>query len=683
MMKKLSVMAAAVATLVACGGGGSGGASSGGASVTLGGTAALGLLAGAKVSVYAIGASGPAPTPLQTGLTQADGSYALSIAATDKPLLVVVESGPDTQMLDETTLENGEFKRIAAPLGATKWRSIVSGASSGVVNVNVNPFTEFAVAAAEAAKDANGQSMAWSADAIAAGRQLALKLVPDNVDPFTTRATRLADVAGNDQAENDLLVALSGHLKKAYACANDDPGVLTAADLQCEQDKLKALALVTVGAQVVSWSKSAELAQYSQQLYDDARQAAAAPLASQAEELRLRRGTDGSESTIDAGLDNSAQLASKASLVAFVEALRQGFQATETTLRQAGDTLDARYANVSTQGAQAVVNAISWVTSGCSNDSGTLQCDSSWQLVNGVYQRVLPSDAVAGATLLLQVSGGTLQGSDTLHYVATQQKNGKTLSATDLQLSMAGLDATNNLASGASGTLNVGGSFTAYDTASSKSATLDFQNLVVTLTNASLRVLGITGTLALSTSLGDRLVGTLVLQARDKPASSGGTVAELSSFKASLRAEVAPSTLTQYATLDLSASISPKAYSGLAYGTYSLDARSDLTNLTQLGLTLGKASATRVNGTATIASKGSAVVLSVQADAVVGRYCLPADDGARLCSDDLKISTKDGSYTALLSGGATSGDILDQSGAKVGTISRSGVKVNGVEYSFF
>ena len=61
----------ALAALTACGGGG--GSSAAPATVKVAGTAAKGLLAFAKVSVYEIGPNGPASTPLATGETDKVG----------------------------------------------------------------------------------------------------------------------------------------------------------------------------------------------------------------------------------------------------------------------------------------------------------------------------------------------------------------------------------------------------------------------------------------------------------------------------------------------------------------------------------------------------------------------------------------------------------------------------------
>lgn len=97
---------------------------------------------------------------------------------------------------------------------------------------------------------------------------------------------------------------------------------------------------------------------------------------------------------------------------------------------------------------------------------------------------------------------------------------------------------------------------------------------------------------------------------------------------------------------------------------------------------MDRAAANVVNATATIGSNGSVAILSVKADSATGAYCFPSDNDAQLCGNELKISAKDGAYTAVLAGGASSGDIFSN-GVKVGTISRSGVKVDGKEYSFY
>lgn len=670
----------ALAALTACGGGG--GSSEAPAKVTVAGTAAKGLLAFAKVSVYEIGPNGPASTPLATGETDKDGLYSLSIPPTSKPILVKIESiAGKTKMLDETQVVNGEFKQVDVDAGLVL-RSIALDASSGTVNVSANPFTDAAVEAA-----ANASGGAWSADAIAGGIQLANQLVPEGVDPFKTTATNLTQA--KEQAQQNLLVALTGFMLKAQSCVDDGPTV-TLADIQCEQDNLKSLTGLTVTAGGSSLTQAPGLAAYRAAQYDAANTATnGTPLQSLADTVATSYGTGGTSTSIHADFDNATTLAAKSSLVSFVNTLRQGFRASEETLKQASESLDQRYANVSIEGTGAVLDAVDFVSYGCSFapdvfNNPVLVCNNTWQAVEGGgYKKTFQSFRVDGAQVQVQVKAGYNSASGyAVDYAARHSLNGKTLSTASLALTVTGLDSSGQLSS-SSADLKVDGTFTAYDRGSSAvSATLSYDDIFFSAVPGTPNVVKASGGVTLSSSLGDKLAGSLELEAKEKTLLNYETASELTKLTLSLKAEAAPNPATQYAALRIVANASPKDFSGLAYDTYSLAANVELTDLTKLGLNVSRAAANAVNASATIGSNGSVAILSVKADGSTGQYCFPADNGAKLCGNELKISAKDGAYTAVLTNGASTGDIFSN-GVKVGTISRSGVKVDGQEYSFY
>lgn len=666
----------ALAALTACGGGG--GSSEAPATVKVAGTAAKGLLAFAKVSVYEIGSSGPAAAPLATGETDKDGLYSLSIPPTSKPILVKIESiAGKTKMLDETQVVNGEYKQVEVPAGLVL-RSIALDASSGTVNVSANPFTDAAVEAAANAKDAGGNSAAWSADAIAGGVQLANQLVPAGVDPFKTTATSLSQVATNTAAQNDLLVALTGFMQKAQSCVDDGPTV-TLADIQCEQDKLKALTGMKVTAAGTTLTKASELGAYRTAQYDAANVATNnTSLQTKADTIAATYGAGGTSTTIVADQDNAATLAAKSSLTSFVQTLREGFVQTEQTLKQAGNDFDLRYQNFVTQGAGAVIDAAD-VLNECKFDANnTFVCGSGWTAAAGGYTKTMPSSRVLGATVVVTAKASSNGSVASAIYQAVQTKNGKTLSSADLTLGMSGLDS-----SGSADGMTVSGTYKVYDQLGSNiNATLSLDNISVSAVEGTPNVVKASGGATLSSSLGDKLAGSLDLEAKQKILTGGAKSSELTKLILSLKAEATPSPTTQYASLRIVANGSQKDFSNLGYDSYSLDANVELTNLTKLGLNVSRAAANVVNATATIGSNGSVAILSVKADSATGAYCFPSDNDAQLCGNELKISAKDGAYTAVLAGGASTGDIYSN-GVKVGTISRSGVKVDGKEYSFY
>lgn len=674
----------ALAALTACGGGG--GSSEAPATVKVAGTAAKGLLAFAKVSVFEIGPNGPASTPLATGETDANGLYSLSIPPTSNPILVKVESVAGSKMLDETQPQpDGSYKQVDVPVGLVL-RSIALDASSGTVNVSANPFTDAAVAAAEGAKDADGKSVAWSANAIAGGIQLANQLVPEGVDPFKTTATNLTQVGTNSAAQNDLLVALTGFMQKAQSCLDDGPTV-TLADIQCEQDELKALTGLTVTANGSVLTQAASLGVYRAKQYDAANAATnGTPLQSLADTVAGSYGTGGAATSIDADLDSASTLAAKSSLVSFVQTLRKGFVQSEQTLRQAGNEFDLRYQNVAAQGADAVIDAAD-VLDECSFETNALVCGKDWTAASGGgYTRIISSSKIPGATVAVTAKATYSDSTGYLvDYKAVQlAAAGKTLSTADFTVGMTGLDSTGLLV-GNTADMTINGSFKVYDRmGSSTFATLSFKDIKVNAIEGTPNVVKASGGVTLSTSLGDKLAGSLELEAKEKSLSNYENTGELTKLVLSLKAEAAPNPAKQYAALSIVANASPKNFSGLTYDTYNLNANVELTDLTRLGLNVNRSAANLVNATATIGSNGSVAILSVKADSATGAYCFHTDgDGDnKLCGSELKISTKDGAYTAVLASGASTGDIFSN-GVKVGTISRSGVKVDGKEYSFY
>ncbi len=668
----------ALAALTACGGGG--GSSEAPAKVTVAGTAAKGLLAFAKVSVYEIGPTGPDYSkPLATGITRDDGSYSLNIRPTDNPILVKVESVAGTKMLDETQIVNGEFKQVDVPVGLVL-RSVAPNASNGTVNVSANPFTDAAVAAAETATGG-----AWSADAIAGGIQLAAQLVPAGVDPFKTTATNLTQVATNSAAQNDLLVALTGFMQKAQSCVDDGPTV-TLADIRCEQKMLNDLTGLKVTTGGSSLTQAAALSSYRTAQYDAAKAATSGkPLQTQAGTIAASYGTGGTATSIVAEQENASTLAAKSALTSFVNTLRQGFVQSEQTLKQAVDGFDARYQNMASDGARAVIDAAD-IVNGCLFDNNTFVCDApGWMpATGGGYTKTIPSSRVPGATVVVTANATYSDSAGYgVAYKAIQASSaGKTLSSADLAVGLTGFDSTVSPVGNSVG-VTVNGNFRAYDTGPSGAyATLSFDNIRFSAVEGTPNVMKAAGGVTLSSSLGDKLAGTLDLEVKEKELSSFDTTGELTKLILSLKAEAAPNPATQYAALGIVANASQKDFSGLGYDSYSLAANVELTNLTKLGLNVSRAAANVVNATATIGSNGSVVILSVKADSAIGKYCFPADGGAKLCGNELKISAKDGAYTAVLKNGASSGDILSN-GVKVGTISRSGIKVDGQEYSFY
>jgi hypothetical protein len=164
--------------------------------VTLGGTAAKGLLANADVAVLPVNGDGTiGATPLATGVTGTDGRYSLVFTATaGQPYVVRVTAKAGTTHLDEVT---GAAEPL--PAGFTL-RAMLTPAGSGPVTVttNVTPFSELAVAAA--ARASGGLTAANVAQATSTVRQLL------GFDPTTVAVTGVGAATTADEQKLALLL---------------------------------------------------------------------------------------------------------------------------------------------------------------------------------------------------------------------------------------------------------------------------------------------------------------------------------------------------------------------------------------------------------------------------------------------------------------------------------------------
>jgi hypothetical protein len=201
--------ALAVALLAACGGGGSDSPAPTTAAVTLSGTAAKGLMAGADVSALAVKADGTVDTtPLATTTTDASGHYTLNFTATkDQPYVIQVKAKDDgsTTHLDEVS---GAAQALPAGFAM---RALFVPTSTGNVSTSasVTPFSELAVAAA--AKAGGGLTAANAAQAVSTVSQLL------GFDPTSVTAKDAASAASaNEQKLAILLTAASSAAPPAH-----------------------------------------------------------------------------------------------------------------------------------------------------------------------------------------------------------------------------------------------------------------------------------------------------------------------------------------------------------------------------------------------------------------------------------------------------------------------------------
>ena len=156
-----------VAMLVGCGGGGGGG---GGGStppedITLGGTAAKGIIKGGNVVAEELDASGTVIRQVGSATTIADGSYSLTVGSTygGGPIQVTISADANTEMkcdvpvgcgtrtdgladtVNSTIIDFGEWYK---PGSLTMKALVAEAAASDTIDVNITPYTNLAASRA-------------------------------------------------------------------------------------------------------------------------------------------------------------------------------------------------------------------------------------------------------------------------------------------------------------------------------------------------------------------------------------------------------------------------------------------------------------------------------------------------------------------------------------------------------
>jgi hypothetical protein len=221
---KTGVIALALA-LAGCGGGGAGAPASGAPVATpspertVQGTAAKGLIKGARISVYALDAQGTrGAAALATATTGTDGTYKLQIAASVQNFVVEVSAAPGAVMADEATGTD-----IALPEGM-KLRSVVTLASNaaGTYEGTVSPLTEMVARTAETSDGKLPQQAV--AQAKSSVRTL-LGFDPETVKPVNSNSAAAATASEDEKNQSLALAAISKMGSTASAdCGQSTPG---------------------------------------------------------------------------------------------------------------------------------------------------------------------------------------------------------------------------------------------------------------------------------------------------------------------------------------------------------------------------------------------------------------------------------------------------------------------------
>lgn len=183
------------------------------------GTAAKGLIKGAKVSAYAIDAQGVRATAaLATATTGADGTYKMQVPAAVLSFVIEVSAAPGATMADEASGTD-----IALPADM-KLRSVVALANNatGTYEGTVSPLTEMVARTAETADGRLPQQAV--AQAKASVRTL-LGFDPETVKPVNSNSPAAASASEDEKNQSLALSAISKMASTASAdCGQSTPG---------------------------------------------------------------------------------------------------------------------------------------------------------------------------------------------------------------------------------------------------------------------------------------------------------------------------------------------------------------------------------------------------------------------------------------------------------------------------
>ncbi|MCC2959849.1 hypothetical protein LK540_05335 [Massilia sp. IC2-278] len=223
------VKAGAVAIALALSGCGGGGGDSAGANPPVSvspapqrivqGTAAKGLIKGAKVSVYEIDAQGVrAAAALATGTTGTNGGYKLQIPASVRNFVIVVSAAQGAVMADEVSGTD-----LPIPDSMTL-RSVVTlaEAATGAYEGSVTPLTEMIVRTAETA---DGKLTQQAVAQAKVNVRTMLGFDPETVKPVNSNSAAAASASEDEKNQSLALAAISKMGNTVSAdCAQSTPG---------------------------------------------------------------------------------------------------------------------------------------------------------------------------------------------------------------------------------------------------------------------------------------------------------------------------------------------------------------------------------------------------------------------------------------------------------------------------
>jgi len=256
--------------LAGCGGGGGGGAGAPapnppvgdapGPQRTVQGTAAKGLIKGARISVYALDAQGVrAGTALATATTGNDGTYKLQIAASVQNFVIEVSAAPGAVMADEASGAD-----LALPDGM-KLRSVVTLASNAGATYEgtISPLTEMV---ARTAETVDGKLPPQAVAQAKTSVRTLLGFDPETVKPVNSNSASAATASEDEKNQSLALAAISKMGSAASVdCAQSNAGERIA----CVVTKLAASVTAKDGQPALEESRLTQFRDAIQKVAED------------------------------------------------------------------------------------------------------------------------------------------------------------------------------------------------------------------------------------------------------------------------------------------------------------------------------------------------------------------------------------------------------------------------------
>lgn len=666
--------AALITLLSACGGGGGGGGNTAPAtSVNISGTAAKGILRGAEIKAYEVIGGTRASTPLAQTTTNASGEYSLTIPKTSNPVIVEVSTISTTKMLDETRIDGaGNFIEVNAPIGLTM-RGFAPSASE-TTTVRVNPLTEAAVAIASQAKDASGKTVGLKAEALRNAQQVVIdQLSPAGVNPFTTAPP--TKWSGSTAEQQKMAAFMAGVMKHSSDLKVSITNLSKDVALEVSSDGTAKLSGATRGAM--------------NQLRKDLLQAASndADVSPAVKQIAQTEAAKAPISSADVNTDAKVVEATEG-FRGFMNALRDGFKATDSALQEIDAKLESTYASASSDALGYISSAIGRVLDDCSfPGNGVFTCTSTgYPAVKWTKQSNNTFKVESTSADLRRVYVGTVTGVPDGEWGKITISNATVNSTTstpkllgevsNMIIELSSPDANDSEAYRAV----ANGSIKVYDEKSPLTATLSASNLTVSSVGTQNTI---KAGLALEMSNGDKLVGQgemFLRRSDDFP----------TSIKLSLSAVNQGAAV---GSLTVEGSITPPAnvnapISSSNWGKTVMNFDLGLPKGTSLSLKMDNSSFSSTTQTLTIKTSANEVKLSATyAQTSQPNYSTSwceELDGIYRCASSITVTTTDGTYSAIITKakGQPVGDIK-RGETVVGKVINGIIQIDGVEVSLY